>query len=459
MSDLILNPSSNLVTHESGPTSATLSVKLPSQPTHDVVVTFTGVDSTEHKLDPSSAVFTFTTLNWDTEQVATITGIEDNEPDGDRIYDITLVVTSTDPDFNFNKTITISNIDSGVDQGAGNDDNDVEDSGPEVPGDTLEEGDSFIPSTPPGSDPITKSSSPFSASTPSPSTGDSPFTGILGNIHRPTPMDDKLPKKIHFEPSTIESIDKAVYEYVSELKLATETNEGFMQVPVLWGTSERSFLSKREPLERDNQGLLKLPAITIRRTGIDKSMASKGIFQGNVPENSDEQGGSLVVSRVINQEKTSAYAEALRKRTALGHGAPIPNTKTVYRTISAPMPVNVEMNYDITIRTEYQQQMNDLVLPFVTKTGTINYVRLESNGHKYEGFIDGQFTTQDNLSDYTTDERRFETIIKFRVVGYLVGQGKNREKPHYSIRENFVEVKIPRESVIIDPKEIEKYNL
>ena len=38
-------------------------------------------------------------------------------------------------------------------------------------------------------------------------------------------------------------------------------------------------------------------------------------------------------------------------------------------------------------------------------------------------------------------------------------QDKNREKPHYSIRENFVEVKIPRESVVVDPKEIEKYKL
>lgn len=280
------------------------------------------------------------------------------------------------------------------------------------------------------------------------------------DIHSERLADDKMPKKIHFEPSTIESIDRATYEYVSGLKLSTDTNEGFVQVPVVWGTSERSFLSKRDPLERDNQGLLKLPVITIRRTGLEKAMASKGIFQGNVPENPDEQGGSLVVSRVINQEKTSAYATSLQKRTTLESRSPITNnSKVVYKTISAPMPVNVEMTYDITIRTEYQQQMNDLVLPFATKTGNINYVKLKSNDHSYEGFIDGQFASQDNLSDYTTDERKFETVIKFRVVGYLVGQGKNREKPHYSIRENFVEVKIPRESVIIDPKEIEKYKL
>jgi hypothetical protein len=123
------------------------------------------------------------------------------------------------------------------------------------------------------------------------------------------------------------------------------------------------------------------------------------------------------------------------------------------------MPVNVEVTYEVGIRTEYQQQMNDLMLPFITKPGTINFIRLESEGHKYEGFIDSQYSSKDNLTDYSNEERKFETTISIRVVAYLVGQGKNREKPHFSVRENYVEVKIPRESVITDPEEIKKYDL
>lgn len=268
-----------------------------------------------------------------------------------------------------------------------------------------------------------------------------------------------MPTKLYFEPSTIETIDKSVYEFVKGLRLSTDTNEGFKEVPVLWGTSERSFLSKKDTDARDSQGLLKLPLISIRRMGIEKSLQSKGVFQGNVPEHPDEQGGSLVVSRVINQEKTSAYARVTAKKATLDSSYPVKNNKIVYQTVSAPMPVNVEMTYEINLRTEYQQQMNDLILPFATKPGTINYVKLESAGHKYEGFIEGQYSSKDNLAEYSSDERKFETTINFRVVGYLVGQGKNREKPHFSIRENFVEVKIPRETVIIDPAELEKYNL
>ena len=103
--------------------------------------------------------------------------------------------------------------------------------------------------------------------------------------------------------------------------------------------------------------------------------------------------------------------------------------------------------------------MNDLILPFVTVPGTINYVKLESNGHRYEGFLQDQFGSKDNLSNYSSEERKFETSINLRVVGYLVGQGDSREKPHFSTRENAVEVKIPRESVIVDEEELKKYDL
>ena len=123
------------------------------------------------------------------------------------------------------------------------------------------------------------------------------------------------------------------------------------------------------------------------------------------------------------------------------------------------MPVNVELMYEITIRTDFQQQMNDLLLPFATKPGTINYITLKNEEHTYEGFIQGQFQTQNNLTDYSNDERKFETKISIKVVGYLVGQSNNRERPHYSIRENFVEIKIPREKVITDPEELSKYGL
>ena len=266
-----------------------------------------------------------------------------------------------------------------------------------------------------------------------------------------------LSEKIYFDASTIETVDKSVLNFLEELNLSTETNEGWKKVPIIWGTAERSFQAKSNKDIRDNLGMLKLPIITVRRTSLVKDMASAGVFQGNVSENDDKQGGSLVVSRTINQEKTKNFANADAKRLFGQLNYPYKNNKIVYQTVSVPMPVNVTMTYEITLRTEYQQQMNTLMLPFATKPGTINYVNLRDSGHRYEGFIDGNFANQDNLQDFSSDERKFETKINLRVVGYLVGQGKNREKPHFAIRENAVEVKLPKERLILDPDEWDKY--
>ncbi len=46
----------------------------------------------------------------------------------------------------------------------------------------------------------------------------------------------------------------------------------------------------------------------------------------------------------------------------------------------------------------------------------------------------------------------FETKITIKVLGYLIGEGVNRDKPQITIRENAVEVKISRERVITGDK-------
>ena len=264
------------------------------------------------------------------------------------------------------------------------------------------------------------------------------------------PVENPLVRKLHFEPSTIETIDSSVLKYFESLDLFSDTNEGWKKVPIVWGTAERAYQVKKNKDIRDKQGMLKLPIISIRRTSVTKDMASKGVFQGNVPGQPDEQGGSLPVSRVIYQEKTTKFASADALRLHKQENYPRPNPKIVYRTITAPMPVNVTVNYEITIRTEYQQQMNDLILPFVTMPGTINYIRLFEGEHRYEGFIQGEFQNGDNLSNFSAEERKFETKITLKVIAYLVGQEDNRDKPHYSVKENAVEVKIPRERITLN---------
>ena len=262
-------------------------------------------------------------------------------------------------------------------------------------------------------------------------------------------MSETIDKKIHFEVSTIETIDKSVLNFVESLGLSTMTNKGFKPVPVVWGTAERAYQVKKNKEIRDSQGLLVLPIISIRRSSFTKNSASPGVFQGNVPETSDDKGGSLSVSRVLYQQKTLKFANADALKQYGQKNFPGANPKVVYRTVTVPMPVNVEVMYEITLRTEYQQQMNDLMTPFATRPGTVNFISLTEKDHRYEGFIQPDYSSSDNLSDFSSDERKFETKITLKVIGYIVGEGPNREKPHYAIRENAVEVKIPRERITL----------
>ena len=253
--------------------------------------------------------------------------------------------------------------------------------------------------------------------------------------------------KIHFEISTVETIDRSVYNYIKSLSLSTITNQGFKPVPIIWGTAERSFQAKNDKEVRDKQGLLVLPLISIKRSGFKKEIKSPGIFQGNVPEASDADGGSLHVRRSLFHQKTLKFANADAKKKSSQGNFPTKNSKIVYRTITVPMPVNVEVMYDITLRTEYQQQMNELMVPFVTSPGTINYVQLKEGDHRYEGFIQSDYNSNDNLDNFSDEERKFETKISIKVIGYVISEGPNREKPYYAVKENIVEVKIPRERV------------
>ena len=267
-----------------------------------------------------------------------------------------------------------------------------------------------------------------------------------------------LQQEIFILPSRMETIDFSVYDKVNDVfNLHTNTNEGFKKVPVIWVTAERAFQIKKNKELRDLEGTLVYPIIYIERTATTKDPAQKGVFQANVPpaflrKGYDVQGGSIEIAKLINHKKTSEFANADAHRR---HNGVRPNfvrrktDKVVYKTISMPQPVYVYNTYEITIKTEYQEQMNDLVNPFITIPGQINEIRFHKDGHFYTGFIDSSFSYDNNIGNLSEETRSYETKITVNVVGYLIGKGPNDNQPKISIRENAVEFKMPRERVIM----------
>jgi hypothetical protein len=258
-------------------------------------------------------------------------------------------------------------------------------------------------------------------------------------------------KEIGMLASTIETIDYAIMSWLREdLSLSATTNEGFTKVPVLWQTPERAYQIKNKDELRDDGGALKMPLISIERTGIVKDPSKKGSFQAQVySDDKNGRTGRMIIAKKIKQDKTRNFAAASGTRNPsqnLQKNFPRINKKIVIQYLSIPIPIYVNINYKIVIKSQYQQQMNELTTPFVTRPGQINSFIMKQNGHMYEAFIEENFNHSNNISNLAEDERTFTTEINIRVLGYLIGDGENDDRPIVRIDENVVEITFPRES-------------
>jgi len=71
---------------------------------------------------------------------------------------------------------------------------------------------------------------------------------------------------------------------------------------------------------------------------------------------------------------------------------------------------------------------------------------MNRDGHKYEAFIDHGFIQNNNVNNLGEESRLFNTDITIRVLGYLIGEGENDDRPIVRVDENFVEISYPMES-------------
>jgi hypothetical protein len=262
-------------------------------------------------------------------------------------------------------------------------------------------------------------------------------------------------KEIGMLASDIENIDYSIVSWLKDnLRLGSRTNEGFTEVPVLWQTPERAFQVKNDQSIRDDGGALKMPFLSIERTAIVKDPTRKGGYQAHIYSNKKNgRAGRMILAKRIVQDKTRNFAVAEGTRDLNNQGTTLQNwgkrknTAIVVQTLSIPIPVYVNIEYKIDIQTEYQQQMNELMTPFITRTGQINSFLLKRNGHLYEAFIDQDFNHSNNVSDLQEDSRSFSTNFNIKILGYLIGDGPNDDRPIVRIEENAVSVTYPRETV------------
>ena len=254
---------------------------------------------------------------------------------------------------------------------------------------------------------------------------------------------------VQMEPCTMETIDTAFYRFINEkLDITCTTNEGWKKVPVKWVTPERAYQIKSDPDARDGEGSLVFPLMTIHRASVAKDPAKKGHYQANLAPLRNRR----LVGYEIQQSKTRAYAS--RQSVKLNDGFQ-PNflvkkevERPVYRYYYVPIPVYVTVNYELNIITNYQQQMNEIQQKLINVGSGQNYFVISQSNYNFECFMDMNFNIDNNPANMAEEERKYTSKVSTRILGYLIGEGDNKEDSLVQIVENYVDIGFPTERVI-----------
>jgi len=253
-------------------------------------------------------------------------------------------------------------------------------------------------------------------------------------------------------PSTLETIDMAFYDFVNnKIDVYATSNDGFKKVPIIWITAERAFLIKdqKDIREIDSQTLV-YPLISIERTSAQLTKPTERPLPGTQFPYGDYKRGTITIARQINQNKTKNFVNADAKKYSGQNNFPnVPTKKVVYQYKSIPFPVYTTVNYTVKVRSQYQQQINEIMLPFMRYSGGWNYFMIDYEGLKYETFLERENEYKSNSATQANDEKKFDATFKYKVMGYTTTTGENQTTPNVVYRENAVVVRFPREQVIL----------
>ena len=101
----------------------------------------------------------------------------------------------------------------------------------------------------------------------------------------PSNTKDPNTREITMMPSTVETIDYSLYDWINEsINPFTTTKDGWEKVNVKWVSGERSWQVKNDRDIRDDSSRIILPMITLHRKGMQKDPAFKGVAWAHVPK-------------------------------------------------------------------------------------------------------------------------------------------------------------------------------
>jgi len=234
-----------------------------------------------------------------------------------------------------------------------------------------------------------------------------------------------IPDDFELPSCGIEDVDKAMFKLFNEdIPLFYNLDGDLKKIPIIFGAGERAFLLRRKEPIRDNNGALILPMVSILRTGIDQE-APAGIGPGNgeitLKKRLSPEDQSW--KRLQNQQNLQNQEGLQSDKSNTSASLLLDEKSSVYEFITIPTPRFYKSTFEITFWAQYQSQMNDIIEAFISSYNIrpARTFRIESpKGYWFLATTEQNISFENNIDNYTDDERILKATIEMNVTGYIV---------------------------------------
>jgi len=204
----------------------------------------------------------------------------------------------------------------------------------------------------------------------------------------------------HLSENKIQDIDQAIVNsYEQDLRIQVRGR----QVPVVYATQERFAQKQKKKGLRDDNNVLILPLISVRRTGIEL-----------IPHYYREQANNAD-KIVLKQRPATIKNTKTRLKYGNGYSAMKIDKPVVQEYVTTAYPQFYQFRYEITLWSSYVSDMNRMQEQLLEKyRGYYDIV-----GYRFYGEVEGAMEDISNVNDFTADERIIKSRYNVRLEGFI----------------------------------------
>lgn len=257
-------------------------------------------------------------------------------------------------------------------------------------------------------------------------------------------------------PVGIEDVDAALFalfdkEIAFEVSTSDKNREEIKKVPVIFASSEKWALAKKQRGIRDKNGSLILPLITIVRTTIQQTPNDDIVGRGI-----NQQTGELIIARrfskldrghqsLVNKlgiktqkniavSPGDAESDQIATTRNIGELTDDPtfteggvlasnNRNNVFETIAIPTPQFYTSMFEITFWAQYQIQLNQMLERLISSflPQAQSWKLNTKAGYWFIAMVDGNvYNSETNIDDMSSEERMMKYKFSIKVPAYIL---------------------------------------